>query len=52
MLQENALLCTLSFKKINEINNDHYIEANVSVAIYNDKEEIYEKSSYCFYFSA
>ncbi len=52
MLQENAFLCTLSSEKINRINNDCCIKASVFAAVYNDTEEIYKKSSYCFYFSA
>ncbi len=52
MLQENAFLYTLSSEKINEINNDSCIKASVFAAVYNDKEEIYERSSYCFNFSA
>ncbi len=52
MLQENAFLCTLSSEKIKRIDNDSCIKVSVFAAMYNDKEEIYEKSSYCFSFSA
>ncbi len=52
MLQENAFLYTLSSEKINRIDNDYCIKASVFVAVYNDKEEIYKRSSYYFYFSA
>ncbi len=45
-------LCTLSSEKINGIDNDSYIKASVFAAVYNDKEEICERSSYCFNFSA
>ncbi len=52
MLQENAFLCTLSSEKINGIDDDSCIKANVFAAVYNDNEEIYERSSYCSCFSA
>ncbi len=51
-MQENAFLCTLSSEKINGIDNDYYIKASVFAAVYNDKEESYKRSSYCFCFSA
>ncbi len=52
MLQENAFVCTLSSEKIKRIDNDSCIKVSVFVAVYNDKAEICERSSYCFCFSA
>ncbi len=51
-LQENAFLWTLSSEKANKVIDDCYIKANVSAAVNNEKEEICERSSCCFSFSA
>ncbi len=51
-LQENAFLCISSSEKANKVTDNCCIKANVSEAVYNEKEEICKRSSRCFSFSA